>query len=126
MFGIFSFAISLLFILSPKLVIDIFSNDDEVVKIGSRTLFAFSPALFFLVIGMLIINTLIGLGDTKFVVLVETVLQMLVFLPSLVVVGLILKAGSTALWTVIAIYFTILFVILILRLRSGKWIKIHI
>jgi len=124
--GTLSFFVTLIFILFPKTILDIFSDNENVINEGAKTLLVFSPSLFSLIVGMLIVNTLIGLGDTRFVVKVEVILQAFVFLPLIIIFGLIAKAGSTALWGAISIYFTSLLIILIFRLRSGKWIKIHV
>jgi Na+-driven multidrug efflux pump len=121
--GIVSSALSLLMILFPETSMRLFSDQKEVIEEGKKTILTFSPSLLFISIGILVINTLIGVGDTKFVIKVEATLHFLFFIPSLFLFGTVLKSKSIVLWLVISIYFALLFFVMLWRIISGKWIK---
>jgi putative MATE family efflux protein len=121
--GTASFALSFLMIIFPETSMRIFSNQKEVIEEGKKTILTFSPSIIFITLGILIINTLIGVGDTRFVVKVESILHFLFFIPSLFLFGTVLKSKSVVLWLIISIYFALLFFILLLRVKSGKWMK---
>jgi Na+-driven multidrug efflux pump len=110
-------------IIFPETSMRIFSNHKEVIEEGKKTILTFSPSIIFITLGILIINTLIGVGDTRFVVKVESILHFLLFIPSLFLFGTVLKSKSVVLWLIISIYFALLFFILLLRVKSGKWMK---
>jgi len=107
--GTFALVISLIFFLFPNHIVDGFSNDDEVISVGSKVVRVFSPGLFFLICGMMLINTLVALGDTKFVILLEFVAHFILLIPSLLIFGILMKANSLYIWLIVSLYFAILF-----------------
>ncbi len=121
--GIASSVLSLLMILFPETSMRLFSAQKEVIEEGKKTILTFSPSLLFISLSILIINTLIGVGDTKFVVKVEAILHFFFFIPSIFLFGTILKSKSIVLWLVISTYFAILFFTMLIRIISGKWMK---
>gem|GEM_PF-833308 len=121
--GTFSLFASLILVILPELTMKVFSSEREIIESGRITLLTFAPSIIFVSISIMLLNALIGLGDTKFVVLVETTLHFLFFIPSLIILGPIMKLDSSFLWGLISIYFGFLSLALIFRVKSRKWIK---
>ncbi len=121
--GTVTLAISILFLIFPEKIIDIFSDRDRLINIGKDTILFFSPSIPLVFLGMLISTTLVSLGDTKFIVTVESILHFCFFLPSVLILGFYYKADSKYLWLMISIYFSMFFAVLFLRIKSGRWIR---
>lgn len=122
--GVCASFISLIFFLIPGQIVDGFSNDSTVINIGGKILRIFSPGLFFLISVMLIINTLIGIGDTKFVIILELIAHAFVLIPSVIVVGIVLKASSVYIWMIVAAYFAAVFFASIMRINKLRFEEI--
>ncbi|MCS7213158.1 MAG: MATE family efflux transporter [Candidatus Calescibacterium sp.] len=122
--AVFASFISLIFFLFSYQIIDGFSNDDMVIDVGGKVMRIFSPGLFFLVSGMILINTLIGIGDTKFVIILEFIAHFLILIPSLIFVGIFLRANSIYIWLIVSLYFAIVFSASFIRLNKLEFKEI--
>lgn len=118
--GVFALVISLIFFLFPHQIVDGFSNDDTVISVGGKIIRVFSPGLFFLICGMLLINALVALGDTKFVIVLEFIAHFIILIPSLIIFGVILKVSSLYIWLIVSLYFTLIFFASFSRLSKLK------
>ncbi len=121
--AITSLIISTILTLFPKEMIGIFSDQQVLIEEGRKTMIVFAPSFFFVTVGMLLINTMICLGDTRFIILMEIFLHLLLFIPAMIIIGFALKAGSTAIWLLVSIYFILACLIMLIRVKKGSWLK---
>lgn len=114
--GTFATALSVIFFLAPDRIIGIFSHDELVIDVGSKIIRVFSPGVFFMITGMILLYTFIGIGRTKFVLMVELVLHILFLVPLLLITFMVADGNTTLMWATIALYFAIIFLIFFTKL----------
>lgn len=88
-------------VVAPQPILDLFSGGDALlVATASAPLRVSGYALVFDVVGMVLMNALMGAGDTRRVALISIGLQWLVFLPLMYAVGSLWGGGLLEIWLV--------------------------
>jgi len=118
--------LGLLFFLIPEQLIGIFSDDPEVLRMGTSLLFVGAIFQFFDAFGIVADGALHGAGDTRVPFIVRFILAWGLFLPLAWYLGFYLDGGLNAAWIGGAIHIFLLSVYLIWRFQSGAWRKIEI
>ncbi|MBI1813926.1 MAG: MATE family efflux transporter [Deltaproteobacteria bacterium] len=122
----FALAVTVVFLAVPEVLLGLFSNDPEVLRLG-RPLLALG-ALFQLIdaVGIVASGSLRGAGDTRWPFMVQTALAWLVRLPVVYVLAVVLERGVIGAWFGELIFVTILSFVWIMRFRAGAWRSIRI
>ena len=123
---ILGIAIGLVFLLAPELMIRIFSDDPEVLRLGSSLLLVGAVYQFFDIFSIMADGALHGAGDTRVPFLMRFLLAWGLFLPLAYFLGVHLEGGLNAAWMGGVIYVMLLAFYLIWRFRSGAWRKLQI
>ena len=110
----------------PEQLLAVFSDDPEVLRLGRPLVML--GALFQLLdaFGIVAAGALRGAGDTRWPLVVQTLLAWGVFLPLGWLLGVHLGGGPTGAWIGGSIYVSLLALALIWRFRSGAWEQIQI
>lgn len=118
--------VSALFISFPEVMLSIFTNDHEVLRLGSRLLVI--GALFQTcdAIGVVASGSLRGAGDTRWPFVVQASLAWGLFLPSAWLLGTVFEGGVEGAWFGGVIYLGVLGAVLLQRFRRGEWRRIRI
>jgi MATE family multidrug resistance protein len=118
--------VSILFMCFPELMLRIFTDDDAVLRLGSRLLVI--GALFQTcdAIGVVASGSLRGAGDTRWPFVVQASLAWGLFLPSAWLFGLVLDGGVEGAWMGGVLYLGVLGVVLLRRFRRGEWQRMKI
>jgi MATE family multidrug resistance protein len=119
-------SVGILFLLFPEIMLRIFTDDADVVRIGSRLLVI--AALFQTcdAVGVVVSGSLRGAGDTRWPFIVQASLAWGVFLPAAYFFGYVLDGGVEGAWLGGLLYLLVLGIALILRFRHGAWQRIKI
>lgn len=88
----------------PDLLLKIFLHDSSLVELGRTPLRVLALAIPVDTIGLVLLNSVLGAGDTRRVMVVSVGLQWLVFLPVAWLVGPGLGLGLVAVWIAHAAY----------------------
>ncbi len=113
--------IAILFSSVPDLLVGIFTDDPEVIRLGRPLMMVGALFQFFDAFGIVADGALRGAGDTRWPFLVRLVLAWGVFVPFAYWVGVVLDAGLTWTWGAGVVHVLMLASALVLRFRNGAW-----
>lgn len=116
----------LIFILFPKWVIPIFTDDINIIALSITPLIIVGFLQFIDAIAITLWFALSGAGNTLFPSAVDGILCWFVFLPLSYFTGVILEWGYLGPWLAFSIYLTLLMVIMLWKTSLGTWKKIEI
>jgi MATE family multidrug resistance protein len=123
---ILSGSVALLFVAAPQLLMRIFTDDPEVLRLGGPLLLIGAVFQFFDAFAIVSDGALRGAGDTRFPFLVRFALAWGLFLPLGWLFGLHLEGGLMGAWMGGLVYVVVLAGYLVWRFRSGAWRAIRI
>ena len=118
--------VALLFVLIPEQLVRIFSDDPEVIRMGSSILLIGAVLQFFDAFGIVADGALHGAGDTRVPFLARFILAWGVFLPLAWLLAFYLEGGLMGAWIASAIHMILLAIYLVWRFQSGAWKHIKI
>ncbi len=110
----------------PDLLLGIFLHDPETRALARMPMRIIAVSLPLDVVGVVLLNALLGAGDSARVLVVTSVLQWIVFLPAAYLVGPHLGWGFTAIWIANAIYRLIQSGIFAAVWRSEAWTRVRV
>jgi MATE family multidrug resistance protein len=119
-------AVAALFLLAPEALLDLYTSDPEVLRLGPPLL---ALAAFFQLFDALQIvagGALRGAGDTRWPFLVQTGLAWLVRLPLVWLFAFALGGGVVGAWYAEFAFIALLAAALVVRFRSGAWMEMRI
>jgi MATE family multidrug resistance protein len=113
--------IALLFTSIPDLLMGIFTDDPEVIRLGRPLMFVGAMFQFFDAFGIVADGALRGAGDTRWPFLIRLGLAWGVFVPLAYLMGIVLGGGLTWAWAAGGVHVLLLSATLVWRFRSGAW-----
>ena len=119
--------LSLPAVVFPKLILSGFIHEPATLALATTPLRVAAGFLFIDAVGMVMMNALTGVGDTKRVMFISVSLQWLVFLPLVYLLGPVAGLGLVVIFLTQAVYRGIQAVIFATMWRRGRWqtIEIH-
>ncbi|MEE2673818.1 MAG: MATE family efflux transporter [Myxococcota bacterium] len=114
-------AIAILFCSVPELLISIFTDDPEVIRLGRPLMLIGALFQFFDCFGIVADGALRGGGDTRWPFAVRFALGWLVFVPLAYWLGIVMQGGLAWAWAAGVVEVVLLSMTLIWRFRSGAW-----
>jgi MATE family multidrug resistance protein len=114
-------AIALLFTSIPDLLMGIFTDDPEVIRLGRPLMVIGALFQFFDAFGIVADGALRGAGDTRWPFLIRLGLAWGVFVPLAYTTAIVLDLGLTWTWAAGAVHVALLSGTLVWRFRSGAW-----
>ncbi len=120
-------ALSLPAVLFPGWILSGFIYEPSTLALAENPLRLVTAFLFLDVVGMVLMNALMGAGDTKRTMLVSTSFQWLVFLPAVFVIGPTLGFGLVAVFAVQVVYRSLQSLTFASMWSRGRWqaIELH-
>jgi MATE family multidrug resistance protein len=118
--------ISIPVVLFPRLLLSVFIHDQATLELAETPLRIFAGSLFFDSIGVVLMNALMGVGDTKRVMVISTGYQWLLFLPAVYVIGPMLGFGLVLVFLAQVGYRALQSLTFWLMWKRGKWQEIEI
>lgn len=110
----------------PELVLSPFIREPEALQMSIWPLRIIALTMPFDAVGMVMMNSLLGVGDAKSVMAISLATQWLIFLPLVYLVGPHWKLGLVAIWTVHAVYRFLQAGSFALAWQKGRWASIEV
>ncbi len=114
-------ALSLPAVLFPEAILGVFIHQPDTLAIAKTPLRLVCGLLFIDIVGMVLMNALMGAGDTKRVMFVSTGFQWLLFLPAVYVIGPVMGLGLVAVFAAQVVYRTLQAVTFASMWKRGRW-----
>jgi len=119
-------ALSIPAVLVPEWLLSGFIHEPSTLALAKTPLRLVAGFLFLDSVGMVLMNALIGAGDTKRVMFIGTSFQWLVFLPAVYVIGPVMGLGLVFVFAAQVIYRGCQSLTFALMWRGGRWQSIEI
>ena len=119
-------AMGVMFVLFPGQIMGFFTNDAEVIALGTMPLRVMGLAQPFLAAAMVFSGGLRGAGDTRFPMLITAGAIWLIRLPLAYVLGVTLGWGLVGAWTAMSLDMVMRGTFNFVRFRSGRWKSIAV
>jgi len=113
--------VSLVFIFFPEFFIRLFINDTEVIKSGAKGLQIISMGYIFYAMGMVMVQSFNGAGDTRTPTLINIVCFWMIEIPLALVLSKLVFHNENGVFTAIVISESLMTLIAIYLFRKGKW-----
>jgi len=116
----------LMFVLFPAQIMGFFTNDTEVIAVGTMPLRVMGLAQPFLAAAMIFAGALRGAGDTRFPMIITAAAIWLIRLPLAYVLGVMLGWGLVGAWTAMSLDMVMRGALNFWRFRGGRWKSIAV
>ena len=116
----------MVFIFFPDFILSVFTNDANIIEIGTWGLRLIGLLQFVDAVGFTMFLALTGAGNTLYPALVESLLIWFFMLPLSYYFGIVLDSGFKMPWIVFAVYLIIMAIILTLKVKKGDWKEIEV
>jgi len=113
-------AIGILFLAVPGFVFRIYTADASVIGVGRLPLMLLGFVQVFAGVALVLSHSLQGAGNTRYVMVAELVCVVL-YLPTVYVLGLRTSLGLVGAWTGEYIYWIVLAIAMVWKFRTGSW-----
>jgi Na+-driven multidrug efflux pump len=110
-----------LFILFPKIMLEIFTDQTAVIDTGKNILVLFGIIQFFDAVNLILSHALQGAGYTKWVMKTEGLVVWLLFLPAAYILSVVLGFGLYGAWISMFAYSLIMALSMLWKFKAGKW-----
>jgi len=118
--------LGMLFIFIPHLILPIFTNDPDVIRIGIVALRLAGFVQFADALGMTLWFSLSGAGNTFFPAATESIIMWFFFLPFAYITGVVLGWGFIGPWIGMGTYLFLFASILLWKTLKGDWKEIEV
>jgi len=118
--------LGVIFILVPKIILEIFTDQSLVIAAGKNILILFGVIQFFDAVSLILSHALQGAGYTKWVMKVEGLVVWLLFLPATYIFSLVFGFGLYGAWVSMFIYSLTIGVTMLLKFKAGKWKEMEV
>ncbi|MBX7059257.1 MAG: MATE family efflux transporter [Leptospirales bacterium] len=118
--------IGLPLVLAPDWCVSLFLNDPAVVELARWPLRMAGVCMFIEGVGFALMNSLLGAGDSRRVMMISIGLQWGLFLPLAYALGPSMKLGLLAIWAANVFYRMLLAGAFYLSWRGGRWKHIRL
>ena len=123
---IFMGTMGILFLLFPRPILMIFTNDGEVIEMGLVALRILGVVQFFDAVGMTLWFAFSGAGNTLFPAIIDLSLSWGIFLPGSYLLGIVFGYGLIGPWLAFAIYLFLYAICITWKILKEDWKKIEI
>ncbi len=113
-------------VLIPELILAVFIHDPSTLALAANPLRLVGAFLFLDAVGMVLMNALLGVGDTKSVMFIATGFQWVIFLPAVYVIGPVMGFALVAVFAAQAIYRGLQALVFALMWKRGGWQSIDV
>jgi MATE family multidrug resistance protein len=113
--------LGLIFILFPKAVLSIITNDNVILEVAKPALRVAGVAQMFYATGIVLGNGLQSAGKTFFVMMSEVVTNLLIFVPLSYFLGVYLHLGLTWAWGALPVYIVLFSATILIKFKFGRW-----
>jgi len=119
-------ALGLPMLLFPRAILGVFIAEPHVIELAVGSLQLSGATIAVEGMGMVLLNALIGAGDTRRVMFVSVAMQWLLFIPAAYVIGPVYGFGLFGIWLANVAYRGLQAVVFAGLWRGGKWASIKL
>ncbi len=113
-------------LLFPEIILGVFIVEPHVIELAATPLRISGATIAMEGMGMVLLNALIGAGDTRRVMFVSVGMQWMLFLPAAFVIGPTLGYGLVGIWVANVVYRGVQSLVFAGLWRGGKWASIKL
>lgn len=121
---IFTTMIGIFFISFPRLVLRMLTDQSEVIEAAVTILRIAGFGQIVYGIGIVLANGLQAAGKTFFVMIVEVLSNIFLFLPAAYILGFVFDFGAIGIWSALPIYIFVYTVSIYIKFKYGDWKKL--
>lgn len=118
--------IGLLFIAFPRWIFAIYTNDPAVIALGRLPLIMLGATQILDGMGIVLSQGLQGAGNTRYVMGVELIACLVIYLPAAYFFGIRLHGGIVGAWSGEFLYWGIYSFLMLHKFREGSWKEIRV
>ena len=118
--------IALVGVIAPDVILSIFLHDETTLELARWPLRILGITMAAETLGGVLLNTLLGAGASRLVMVVSISLQWGLFIPTAYLIGPVLGLGLTAVWIAQVSYRTLQAVVFALIWRSRRWMSVEV
>lgn len=118
--------ISVIYFSIPDFLVRLFINDETIVALTKSPLRIYALMVVFLAPTMVLGNALRGAGDTTYPMIIMFISRLAIRIPFSWLLGIYWGLGLNGIWIAMCSDFLIRGILLIFRMRGGKWKSIRI
>src|ERR1035437_4628316 len=120
----YTFILGIVFILIPQYVLTIITTNQSIIDIAKPALRIAGFAQIFYATGVVLANGLQAAGKTLYVMLSESITNLLIFVPLAYFFGLYLHGGLIGAWLALPVYIILYSSAIFLKFNKGEWQRI--
>jgi MATE family multidrug resistance protein len=113
-------------LLVPEWILGVFIHEPSTLELAKNPLRLVAAFMFLDSVGMVLMNALMGAGDTKRVMVIGTGFQWLIFLPAVYVIGPVMGFGLVAVFAAQVFYRGLQSVVYAVMWNRGAWQSIDL
>ena len=117
----YTFLLGFVFILLPQYVLTIITTNQSIIDVAKPALRIAGFAQIFYAIGVVLANGLQAAGKTLYVMLSESITNLLIFVPLAYFFGIYLKGGLIGAWMALPIYIILYSSVIFIKFKYGNW-----
>ncbi len=116
----YTFFLGLIYIFIPKLLLIIITTDNNLIELAKPVMKIVGVAQIFYAMGIVLSNGIQAMGKTRFVMRIEIISNLLVFVPLSYLLSIYFKFGLLGAWFALPIYVIIYSIIMYLKFSNHK------
>ena len=117
----YTFLLGIVFILIPQYVLTIITTNQSIIDVAKPALRIAGFAQIFYATGVVLANGLQAAGKTLFVMLSESITNLLIFVPLAYFFGIYLKGGLIGTWLALPVYIILYSTVIFIKFKYGDW-----
>jgi multidrug resistance protein, MATE family len=117
----YTILLGFVFILLPQYVLTIITTNQSIIDVAKPALRIAGFAQMFYATGVVLANSLQSAGKTLFVMLSESITNLLVFVPLAYFFGIFLKGGLIGAWLALPVYIILYSSVIFVKFKYGNW-----
>jgi Na+-driven multidrug efflux pump len=117
----YTLILGIIFILLPQYVLTIITTNQSIIDVAKPALRIAGFAQIFYATGVVLANGLQAAGKTLFVMLSESITNLLIFVPLAYFFGIYLKGGLIGAWLALPVYIILYSSVIFIKFKYGNW-----
>ena len=117
----YTFLLGIVFILIPQYVLTIITTNQSIIDVAKPALRIAGFAQIFYATGVVLANGLQAAGKTLYVMLSESITNLLIFVPLAYFFGIYLKGGLIGTWLALPVYIILYSTVIFIKFKYGDW-----
>ena len=117
----YTILLGIIFILIPQYVLTIITTNQSIIDVAKPALRIAGFAQIFYATGVVLANGLQAAGKTLYVMLSESITNLLIFVPLAYFFGIYLKGGLIGAWLALHVYIILYSSVIFIKFKYGNW-----